>query len=144
MVHINSFLDPFEKRLLSLIQISRKYGIEPVFITQPALYGNAIDDITNVDLGRIKMPIGNGKLAWEILELYNDKTRDVGERENVLVIDAGNKMPKTSQYYYDFIHFTNLYAEKIAEIIFEEIKLFIKQISSNEKQNKFPTRFCLV
>lgn len=32
--------------------------MDPIFITQPSLYGNIMDDITNVNLGKIKMPVG--------------------------------------------------------------------------------------
>jgi hypothetical protein len=66
---------PFAKRLKNLIEISKEIGIEPVFITQPALYGNAIDDITNVNLGKIKIGSASGELVWEGLETVNDVIR---------------------------------------------------------------------
>lgn len=130
-IHKEQYLNLFEKRLLCVIQIARKNQIDPIFITQPVLYGNIMDDITNVNLGEIKMPGGNGTLHWEILELYNNKTRDVGKRENVLVIDVANKMPKSSRYYYDFCHFTNEGAEIVAKIIYKDLIPFIE----NKYQN---------
>ncbi|RJQ21534.1 MAG: hypothetical protein C4560_03510 [Nitrospiraceae bacterium] len=116
------FLKSYEMRILKLIRISRSNGIEPVFITQPALYGNVIDPVTNIDLAIIyKRSEENGALAWERLELYNDVVRQTGEKENVLVIDLAREMPKDSRYYYDFSHYTNEGAEKVAEIIFNSL-----------------------
>ena len=42
--HRERFLPGFERRLTELVQISRSNGIEPVFVTQPALFGNGIDE----------------------------------------------------------------------------------------------------
>ncbi|MBI5056298.1 MAG: SGNH/GDSL hydrolase family protein [Nitrospirae bacterium] len=122
------FLKSYEMRLNKLIQISRENGIEPVFITQPALYGFGTDDITKRDLDRVyKRGTENGKLAWKRLELYNDVVRQVGKRESVLVIDLAEEMPKSSKYYYDFSHYTNDGAIKVAEIIFKHLCPFYEQ-----------------
>ncbi|MBI5184573.1 MAG: hypothetical protein HZA01_02450 [Nitrospinae bacterium] len=106
--HKARFLGPYKKRLSALVKISRDHGIEPIFITQPVLFGNAIDDVTNVDLGRLKINDSNGRLEWEILELYNDATRELEKEAGVLVIDLAKDLPKSSRYYYDFIHYTYL------------------------------------
>lgn len=114
------YLMSYEMRLNKLIQISRGNGIEPIFLTQPTLYGYGVDDVTKTDLERIyKRETENGKLAWKRLELYNDVVRQVGIKENVLVIDLAKEMPKSSKYYYDFSHYTNEGAEKVADIIFK-------------------------
>lgn len=117
-LHKQRYLTPLATRLMTLVRLARENGIEPVLITQPALYGNEIDEITKVDLAKIKVIDNiNGKLQWDILEYYNDVTRRVGSMEHVPVIDLAKKMPKNSKYYYDFYHFTNEGAEKAAEII---------------------------
>ena len=118
-------LKAYETRLKKLIQISRENGIIPVFMTQPVLYGNEIDDITNVNLARIKIGNVNGELAWEILELYNEVTRRVGKSKNVLVIDLARELPKSSRYFYDFAHYTNEGTEELAEIIFKNLYPFL-------------------
>ncbi len=124
----SKFLIPFEKRLENIIRISRAANITPVFITQPVLYGNGVDSVTGVDLGKIKMADGtSGFLNWKILELYNQKTRDIGKKKDVLVIDFATKMPKRSDLYYDLMHFTNKGAETVAIIIFNDIKPYIKK-----------------
>ncbi len=98
-----------------------------MFITQPALFGNAIDEVTGVDLGKIAVDDNNGQTQWEMLELYNEALRRVGERQGVLVIDLAGKMPKSSRYFYDFYHFNNEGSEKVAEIIYNDLSPFLAQ-----------------
>jgi lysophospholipase L1-like esterase len=116
------FLRGFEERILKLIQISRANGIEPVLMTQPLLEGPAIDDVTHLDLGRIIVSPGhNGKMAWDLQEKYNDVTRRVGQEQGLLVVDIARELPKSSRYFYDFIHYTNEGADKIAGIIYQHL-----------------------
>lgn len=125
-LHRDQYLGPYARRLRQLIRISREHGIAPVLITQPALHGDAVDPATNVDLANIKIS-GNhrGKLLWDILELYNEVTRQVGNENHIPVIDLARKMPKDSFYYYDYFHFTNAGSEKVAEIICQELSPFL-------------------
>ncbi len=67
-----------------------------------------------------KTDADNSALQEKILELYNDVLRNDSSR--ITVIDLARKMPKNSRYYYDFIHFTNEGAEKVAEILAEELQ----------------------
>jgi lysophospholipase L1-like esterase len=120
----------YSLRLKKLIKLSRENNIQPVLITQPAIYGDAIDDITNVNFG--SMRVGkegvreNGSTAWASLEFYNDVTRSIGAEHNVLVIDLAKEMPKSSRYFRDFVHFNNEGAEKVAEIVYSNLLPFLK------------------
>ncbi|MBI5674619.1 MAG: SGNH/GDSL hydrolase family protein [Nitrospirae bacterium] len=104
----------YERRLKTLINISKDNNIEPVLLTQPSLYGNFVDDVTNINFKFISH-------AWDSLELFNDITRKVGAEEHVLVVDLARKMPKSTKYYYDWFHFTNEGAEKVAENIYNSL-----------------------
>lgn len=135
--HKNLYLKNYKARLQNLIKISRDNGIEPIFLTQPALCGYGVDDVTGVDLAKMQINIRNGELVWEILELYNDVARHVGEEQNVLVIDLAQEMPKSSRYYYDVIHFTNEGAERVGEMIYEHLCPFLE-----DKFNHYLTNHC--
>jgi hypothetical protein len=94
--------------------------VVPVLLTQPALYGGAKDDRTGVDLGTMVVQDEtkiNGALAWDILELYNDVTRGVGQEKGLAVIELARSLPKTSRFFYDFVHFTDEGAQAVAEIV---------------------------
>lgn len=114
----------YENRLKKLIQISRNNGIEPVFITQPALFGKATDDVTKIDLAKISIYesiIMDGELKWEWLETFNDVTRNVASSNNVFLIDLASNLPKSSRYYIDLHHHSNEGNKKIAEILYGKL-----------------------
>lgn len=114
-----SHLQGYEARLRRIVSLCREAGIEPVLVTQPLLAGAGTDDVTGVDLARVRAygPRQTGKMYWDVVELYNDVTRRVGGENNLLVIDLARELPKTSRYFYDFIHYTPQGAEATAEII---------------------------
>ena len=131
--HREQYVPAYKERVEAIVRTSREHGIEPVLMTQPALYGGAIDPLTLVNLDaivisderRIKAGKVRGALAWRILELYNDAVRDVGRTENVLVIDTAAQLPKSSQFFYDFIHFTNDGASEVARIVAQDLCPFL-------------------
>lgn len=115
--HAEKYVPAFEARLRRLLQVTKDNGIVPVLLTQPVVYGQVMDDLTGLDLGKILVAKGmNGEVGWQVLELYNDVTRRVGAEAGVLVIDEAREMPKSSRYYYDLNHFSNAGAEKFADI----------------------------
>jgi lysophospholipase L1-like esterase len=127
-LHEAKYLQPFTTRLKGLVEISKANGILPVLVTQPILYGNLIDPTTGVDLRKVKITDDmNGKLAWEVLELYNDVTRRVGRENGLLVIDLAREMPKDSGYYYNFMHYDNEGAAKVAEIICRDLRPYLAE-----------------
>ncbi|MFC1750793.1 SGNH/GDSL hydrolase family protein, partial [Pseudomonadota bacterium] len=78
-------LEAYKSRLIKLIELSRENNIDPILITQPAVYGGGVDSETGVDLGSI--PVGSdgddwqngytGHTKWTILESYNQVVREV-------------------------------------------------------------------
>ncbi len=116
--HRDRYLRPYKARLEKLITICREHTIMPVLLTQPVLYGEVVDEASGVDLGhRFVGDDLDGATAWQVLELYNDVTREVGRERGVLVIDLAREMPKNSTYYYDLMHYTNAGAARMAEIV---------------------------
>jgi lysophospholipase L1-like esterase len=113
------FLKGYEERLTRIIEVCKQAGIEPVFVTQPLLSGFGTDDVTGIDLARVKAygPRQTGKMYWDVIEAYNDVTRKVGRANGVLVVDLAKEMPKSSRYFYDFIHYTPEGAQQTADIL---------------------------
>ncbi len=120
------YCDLYAQRLEGLIDTCRKDGIDPVFITQPALYGEGIDPRSGVDLARIAAgPGNNGALSWKILEMYNDVTRRVCSSKGVYLIDLALTMIKDSRYYYDYMHYTAEGSEKVAQIVASALEPYL-------------------
>ena len=117
------FISGYQERLTKIVELCRKNGIEPVFLTQPLLVGFGSDDVTGVDLARVRAygPRQTGKMYWDVLEAYNDVTRKVAKDQGVLLVDLAREMPKSSRYFYDFIHFTPQGAHVVADILYESL-----------------------
>jgi lysophospholipase L1-like esterase len=116
--HQDHYLRPYKARLEKLMAICREHNIMPVLLTQPVLYGEGVDAASGVDLGhRFVAKDMDGATAWQVLELYNGVTREVGRERGVLVIDLAREMPKNPAYYYDLMHYTNAGAARMADII---------------------------
>ena len=124
-------LNAYRTRLEDLINITERNGITPIMATQPALYGNVVDDITGVNLGNIRATTNlDGLTAWEAMESYNDVTRKICQDKNILLIDVAKELPKSSKYYYDLVHYTDAGAEKVAAIMFANLQtLFGEKLS---------------
>ena len=119
-----SYLASYRARLKHLIEITRAHHITPVLITQPAMYGAGTDPATGADLSRIKISETiDGATGWKILEMYNTITREISAEQGILLIDLAELMPKDSTYYYDFVHFSNAGAARVADIVFEKLPL---------------------
>lgn len=115
------FLAGYRRRLEGLADTCVAWGILPVFVTQPNLFGEGRDAPTGVDLALFPCDPNdaglNGRLMWQLLERYNDVVRSVGAARGVPVIDLARMMPKNSLYYYDMSHFTNAGAREVADLL---------------------------
>ncbi len=115
------YLAAYRTRLEQLADTCTAWGILPVFITQPNLYGIGRDPVTGADLELYPTDVQdtamNGRLIWQMLEQYNAVVREMCARKGLPVIDLAHRMPKNSLYFYDMSHFTNAGAEEVASIV---------------------------
>jgi lysophospholipase L1-like esterase len=124
-------LPAFASRVAAIVEECRSHGIEPILMTQPALYGDAIDPATGVDLSTLQVKgAANGRLWWQVQELYNDVTRRTADVRGVVLVDAARELPKDSRFFYDFMHFTNEGAERLGELTAVRIEPRLRAISS--------------
>ncbi|MBC7851270.1 MAG: SGNH/GDSL hydrolase family protein, partial [Chitinophagaceae bacterium] len=122
------YLLPYRKRLLGLIDTCIANSTIPVMMTQPFLFGTAVDSATGINFSTF--PLGdnsNGQLEWQVLERYNDIVRSLCKEKNVCLVDLANLLPKNSLYFYDNVHYTNAGAVKIAEIVSESLNKVIAE-----------------
>ncbi len=130
--HAQRYVPPYRQRVAQIVALCRASGIEPVLLTQPALYGEGIDDVTGVDLAKVTVDTDpehllNGSLAWRILEQYNDAVRELGSADGVFLVDLARRLPKSSRYFYDFIHLTNEGADRVGSLVAEDLCSFLAE-----------------
>ena len=102
--------------------------IQPILITQPSLFGKEIDPVTGGNLALTRLNDGtNGELYWQRLELYNNVTREIARSNNILLIDLAKDIPKTTEYFYDTVHFTNAGSSLVADKIYQALVPYLRQ-----------------
>jgi lysophospholipase L1-like esterase len=117
--HRHEYVRPFRERVDALLHLCAAHDILPVMLTQPALYGPAVDDVTGVDLARVEVDPTRrweGRLAWSVLEEYNQATREAAAAAGVPLVDLARDLPKSSRLFYDFVHFTNEGSEAVGRL----------------------------
>jgi len=141
--HREHCLPGYRGRVEELVRACRSHGIEPVLMTQPALYGQDRDDVSGVSLRWIEVDSRqhiHGGLAWRVLEEYNDVVRAVGREQDVLVIDLARRLPKSSRLYYDFVHFANEGAHQVSAIAAAELCPFLARRFPDHAARPCPSR----
>jgi lysophospholipase L1-like esterase len=122
------YLSMYQKRLEIIAGLCRQNNIAAIFITQPTLFGSVTDSITGAHLGVFKLaPDQNGESWWRQLEVYNDVTRKVARQQKLHIIDLAALMPKSSEYFYDQVHFTNAGSQKVAAILYNNLNRYLAE-----------------
>ncbi len=123
----SKFINAYEKRLRLLLKETANFGIKPIVLTQPLLFGECKDEYTGVQLGTIASRFQYGQRYWEILENYNQITRQVARELEVPLIDLACRMPKSSRYFYDSMHFNKEGAKKVNQLLAPAVVKIIKK-----------------
>lgn len=58
------------------------------------------------------------------VQLYNQTTIEVAHENSIFVIDLASKLENKPEYYYDPMHYTNQGASEVAQIIYNELRLY--------------------
>ena len=127
--HRSKFLPGYANRLAEIVEVSRRNDIEPVLVTQPALFGDIIDPATGVSLANAAIgSTSNGRVEWQALEMYNDAARQLSARAGVRLIDLARELPKDSRYFTDWVHYTNDGARLVGDIVFERLQPWLADV----------------
>ncbi|HLX91222.1 MAG TPA: hypothetical protein VKR32_06040, partial [Puia sp.] len=136
-----NILNLYKQRLELIVKLCRQSGISPVFMTQPCIAGDSMQECIkpSVDFHEF-MNHENAQLFWLKLRMYNEVTKRVALISGVPCIDLATKMPKDPVYFYDLIHFTNEGARKVAEIVDDGLTNFLAEkysayLKHREQQN---------
>lgn len=118
------FVKGYTERLQQIINLCLQNEVQPVLLTQPTLFGAYTDPATGVVMNDKYLPgaepVTNNALQQQVLTLYNNAA--LSFRPRVTVINLDSLMPKSTAYYYDFIHFNKSGSEKVAALLAAELK----------------------
>jgi lysophospholipase L1-like esterase len=127
------FVKGYKERLQQIATICLENGVQPVFLTQPSLHGAYTDPATGVRMDNkylpSTVPVSNNALQQKVLDEYNRAILSL--RPQVTVIHLDSLMPKSTAYYYDFIHFNKAGAQKVAQLLAVELNRQLFKTGAN-------------
>lgn len=112
----------YNLRILEIIQLCKVNHVKPIFLTQPLLFGNAIDPSTSLDLYTYQVYSLSGNQYQQKLEVYNQTLRATCQNNQVELIDMARLLPKDSKYFFDDMHFSDEGCAKVSEIVLDNWK----------------------
>ena len=121
-------LPEFEANIRSLVQTLQGDGVEVILVTQPSLYRA---DLSRGERALLWFPQAfcvehSGLFHRQIpsvttmasgMHMYNDVTRRVAAETGVLLVDAAEALPRTTEFFVDDVHYTAAGAELLAQVV---------------------------
>lgn len=119
-------VEKFAANLKLFINICKSRNIIPVLMTQP----NRITNNPDFHTGR-----GDDfdKIYKKLYARFSQAIRQVGKKENVLVIDLEKKIPSDKKYIYDSIHVNKEGSVMEAEEISKQLQIYLQKINFQTK-----------
>ncbi|HVX15304.1 MAG TPA: SGNH/GDSL hydrolase family protein [Pirellulales bacterium] len=119
-------LPAFQRNLRDFVGIARSKGMHVLLATQPALYR---EDLTPREQQLLVFPLTHyfaGKRPSlhsmiDGMRRFNDSTRRLAKQLNVDLVDLERRVPKTTDYLYDDVHYTPAGNELIGQAFADAI-----------------------
>jgi lysophospholipase L1-like esterase len=119
-------VEQFEMNLQTFITICKIRKINPVLMTMASRFTENPDKAI---IDRFKDVVVSYQEYKHLFDLFNDSIRKKALENNILLIDLAAKIPPEKKYIYDVIHYNNSGSIKAAEIIKDNLKPLLRQLS---------------
>jgi lysophospholipase L1-like esterase len=119
-------LPAFERNLRDFVEIARSKGMQVLLATQPSLYR---EDLSPQERQLLVFPLthyfgGKRPSLYSMIDgmdRFNDATRRLAEQAGVPLVDLDRRLPKTTDYLYDDVHYTVAGNELIGNALADDI-----------------------
>ena len=113
----------FAADLQTIVCTCKAWGIVPVLMTQANRITDNPDPVVAAYIGRDGRDRGLSYPQFKKLyDAFNDTIRDVGRKNQVMVIDLAREVPPDKKYLYDLVHFNDAGSQLAAQIIAGRLK----------------------
>jgi lysophospholipase L1-like esterase len=113
----------FAADLQTIVCICKAWGIVPVLMTQANRITAHPDPVVATYIGRYGQETGISYQQFkELYDAFNDTIREVGRKNQVMVIDLAREVPQDKKYLYDLVHFNDTGSQLAAQIIAARLK----------------------
>ncbi|MFZ5448726.1 MAG: SGNH/GDSL hydrolase family protein [Thermodesulfobacteriota bacterium] len=117
------FVQEFSMNLQSLVCICQAHGITPVLMTQANRITDRPDPVVAAYIGRYGADTGIGYTQLkELFDAFNGTIREVGQKNQVMVIDLAQEIPPDKKFIYDIVHLNDAGCQLAARIIAARLK----------------------
>ena len=118
----------FERNLRTLIDLAQLDGTKTILMTQPTLLKDDMVEEEIACLGMLHFEAVSWDKEWSLssarrgMDEYNNLTRRIAESEDgVYLIDLEKAIPKTLDYLYDEVHYTDKAFDLVASCVTDRI-----------------------
>ncbi|MBM4301269.1 MAG: hypothetical protein FJ121_07025 [Deltaproteobacteria bacterium] len=113
----------FAAALQTIVCTCKAWGIAPVLMTQANRITDHPDPVVAAYISRDGRDRGISYQKFkEMYDAFNDTIRDVGRKNQVMVIDLAREVPADKKYLYDLVHFNDAGSQLAAGIIAARLK----------------------
>ena len=113
----------FAADLQTIVCTCKAWGIVPVLMTQANRITDHPDPVVAAYIGRDSRDSGISYQRFkELYDAFNDTIREVGRKNQVMVIDLAREVPPDKKYLYDLVHFNDAGSQLAARIIAARLK----------------------
>jgi lysophospholipase L1-like esterase len=113
----------FAADLQTIVCTCKAWSIVPVLMTQANRITDHPDPVVAAYIGRYSQETGISYQRFKVLyDAFNDTIREVGRKNQVMVIDLAREVPADKKYLYDLVHFNDAGSQLAARIIAGRLK----------------------
>jgi hypothetical protein len=115
----------FKRNLNTLIDLARMDGTKVILMTQPNLYSDSISTAGKRSLRMLNQEAIGPDKQWSYrtalngFRQYRRALLEIAAERGVICIDLESRIPKTTDYFYDDVHYQNRSFDLVAGIVSE-------------------------
>lgn len=124
----------FRNNLKTLTELARNSDTKIIFMTQPNIYKQKMNSEELQSLNMLnREAIGDG-IRWKYetalsgIKKYNDTIRELSNELNVPLVDLEKVVPKSLDYFYDDVHYTDKTYDLISSYLSDELLKVIRRM----------------
>jgi len=120
-------METFRSSLNRLVASAKKEGLQPLLVTHANRFSGALQDTAGPDRRHIVSPLSlyYPQASPSVLvgadSVANAIMCEVGAAQGVPVVEAERQIPASPAYFADFVHFTDVGADRMARLVVQGI-----------------------
>ena len=132
---LQALLREFELNLMTFIALCQTRGISPVLMTQANRLTATPDAFITKLMAHTERDYQVSYRQFKtVYDAFNERIREVGRKNGVLVIDLEGMIPKTSDHLFDLVHFNDSGSRLAAQIISRALKPLVERAGKSGRQ----------